>query len=115
MIRRMLVGPPPKPWRRSHLHPARQVLYACRRHPDWFHIFLGAQSTSKSAFGYQLRRSGMFYSTSHPEPATSEMIAQECPETAEQVAELLTGGGPLPAPAGRFGITDPQKWIDLCA
>ena len=27
---------------------------------------------------------------------------------------LVPAGTLLPAPASRFGITDPQQWIDLC-
>jgi hypothetical protein len=35
-------------------------------------------------------------------------------ETGEHAEEFVPAGGPLPAPAGRFGITDPRCWLDLC-
>jgi hypothetical protein len=49
-----------------------------------------------------------------PERAASDLAGQERREAEEQVEELLPGGCSLPAPARRFGITDPQQWIDLC-
>jgi hypothetical protein len=36
---------------------------------------------------------------------------READDHAEQVFLAYCS---LPAPAGRFGITDPQQWIDLC-
>jgi hypothetical protein len=57
----------------------------------------------------------MFFSKPNPERAANDLTAQGSPDADEHVDELLTGGSPLPAPARRFGITDPQQWIDLCA
>jgi hypothetical protein len=48
------------------------------------------------------------------EQTASERAAQESRQADEPVDEVLTDRGPLPAPAWRFGITDPQQWIDLC-
>ena len=38
----------------------------------------------------------------------------DCREADGHSEEHFTAGEPLPAPARRFGITDPQQWIDLC-
>ena len=56
----------------------------------------------------------MFYSKLTPERAATDLAAMESREAEEQVDELIAGVARLPAPAGRFGITDPQQWIDLC-
>src|SRR5262249_54882532 len=99
-------------------HLARQAPHAFRRqsrHRDSFPHLSRCAKYFTICVRESERRTGMFYSISNPEPATSDLVAQERSETEEQVADLFTGGSPLPAPAGRFGITDPQKWIDLCA
>jgi hypothetical protein len=49
-----------------------------------------------------------------PERTASDPPASDRRETDDQAQELSRVGGPLPAPAGRFGITDPQRWLDLC-
>jgi hypothetical protein len=56
----------------------------------------------------------MAFSKLDRERAASDLAGQESREADEHVDELLTSGSSLPAPAGRFGITDPQQWIDLC-
>jgi hypothetical protein len=56
----------------------------------------------------------MLFSKLNPEWAASDLAPQQSRQADEPVDELLTEGGPLPAPAWRFGITDPQQWIDLC-
>jgi hypothetical protein len=61
------------------------------------------------------RRSGMFFSKPNPERAVCDLAAQESQQADEHGDELLPDGNLLPAPAGHFGITDPQQWIDLCA
>ena len=57
----------------------------------------------------------MFFSKPNLERVANHLAAQESRQADEHVDELLNDGSPLPAPAGRFGITDPQQWIDLCA
>jgi hypothetical protein len=57
----------------------------------------------------------MFFSKHNPERTAKDQAAQERRQADEPVDELLTGHSALPPPAERFGITDPQQWIDLCA
>jgi hypothetical protein len=48
-------------------------------------------------------------------PQDGEALRQEwAGEGAEWDEGLLDGAG-VPARAGQFHITDPQKWLDLCA
>ena len=56
----------------------------------------------------------MAFSKLDRERAAGDLAGQESREADEQVDELIAGVARLPAPAGRFGITDPQQWIDLC-
>jgi hypothetical protein len=56
----------------------------------------------------------MFFSKPSPEWEATDLAAVERREADEPVHELRAGAAPLPAPAGRFGITDPQQWMDLC-
>ena len=60
------------------------------------------------------RRMGMPQSKLSPERTVSDLPASDRREAEDQAQELSLAGGPLPAPAGRFGITDPQRWLDLC-
>ena len=57
----------------------------------------------------------MSFSIHNPEWAASMLAALESRIADEHVDALVTDSSPLPAPAGHFGITDPQQWIDLCA
>jgi hypothetical protein len=56
----------------------------------------------------------MFFSKLNPERAAAEHPAVDPREADDQADDLVPVPGPLPAPAGRFGITDPQRWLDLC-
>jgi hypothetical protein len=56
----------------------------------------------------------MFFSKLTPERAATDLAAMESREAEEHGEELTAGSTFLPSSAGRFGITDPQQWIDLC-
>ncbi len=49
-----------------------------------------------------------------PERTTGESPAGDRRDADDHAEEVFPAAGPLPASAGRFGITDPQQWIDLC-
>ena len=49
-----------------------------------------------------------------PGRTASHLPASGRRETDDHAEALVPAGGPLPAPARCFGITDPQLWLDLC-